>query len=177
MTVTAALPQQTSIITWHFEFSSSLGADTVISVYQFDRLVGTTTRGEWDITVTDSRQPTMQFIDSEDTLLYAPTGTALLSWNAGDPTVAYYTVEQFIDAAWVERQRVQGVLGQSYFEWESPLLDDVTEHSFRVTPVGINGATGDSQEYRLKMVRLPDIPRATFVYDSGTGKVTIDEAA
>jgi hypothetical protein len=109
----------------------------------------------------------------EDYAIVGPT-VATLAWYSVTGT-AYYTVEEYVDAAWTEKRRIQD-RGEGYFRWDSRVLEDVTTHQFRVTAVGTNGNASAVAARTILIVRSPDRPDVTYAYSNATEKVTISAA-
>lgn len=63
--------------------------------------------------------------------------------------------------------------GAGWYAFETGLLADVTEHRYRVVPVGVNGVDGVAKEMRGFLVRRPALEALAYSYDDGTQTVTI----
>lgn len=96
----------------------------------------------------------------------------VLSWYAVDDAVRYRLDEwDFDEEEWVERTTVLAG-DKDYFEWWSPILDDLTTYRWRVVPITEGGIEGDAREFEGEMVRIPAVPSVSYGYDAGTGDVT-----
>jgi len=158
------------------EWTSSLGADALCYVYLDDLLQGTTLRREWVFTWTgDTDTHLVRILDE-------PAGgenpgypvRAFLLWWPVDGASAYVVEEDV--GGWVERAKLVDK-GQGVFSWESRVLEDDATHDFRVRPIGTDANEGSNTELSLHMVRHPNGPVVEYAYSSGTGKVTISDAA
>lgn len=101
-------------------------------------------------------------------------GRATLNWRA-QTDATEYRVEEYVSAAWTERQVIPAN-GSGSYVWQSRWLEDETTHQFRVVPVNSAGNDGTPLAFSMLLVRIPDVPRVTYTYNATTDKVTIAAA-
>ncbi len=177
MTVTIDSLVQESVFTYRVKWTSDLGADTEVDIYQNGELIATTTSDEWLFTVPPLETLYFEIIDTDDEREEGISSRRVgLGWyNSEDENpdeVDYYRIDEFEDAAWSEVNRVPNN-GITFFFWESPFLPNLTEKKYRVVAVGINGNDGAAREFATTPVGFDDVPQAAYSHSSGTGKVTV----
>ena len=178
MTVTIDPPTDLGDGVFRVTWSTDQGDGTVFYVYLGGLFAFETQLTEWTFQTPAGGETAalhIEILDEEPG--YDPEvlpGRALLCWYGVDD-VDYYTVEEYVDSSWTERQRIID-RGEGYFRWRSRILEDVTTHQFRVTATGDNGNDSTALSLTIFMVRVPDKPRVTYAYDDGTRKVTISAA-
>ena len=128
------------------------------------------------IPVPAGTSPTIEVQDTAFTSTPYP-GTATIQGFVDEDADDYDHVrfEEYVDAAWTERER-QDCDGRGWYLFTSRWLEDVTAHQFRVVPYSTAGNAGTVTNRTIFMVRVPDAPDLSVTYDSDTGLVTIDEA-
>lgn len=173
MAVSISEPVQTGARTFRVEYSTDLGAGTLFYIYQEGQLIATTYLTAWDFTVQPGDSINIQILDSAtDVIEPVYPGRVTLGWEAGE-AVDYYLIEEYVDAAWVTRARVDES-GHGYYTWLSRYLEDCTTYEFRVTAYGTNGVAGTPRTtFTGLMVRQPDMPTNAITYDAGTGRITV----
>lgn len=125
-------------------------------------------------TVSPFEQPQLDiFDDAGDTPNFYPDSMTA-QWNARTNATGY-RVYEYISTAWLLRQDIIA-LGQPVFRWQSRRLEDGQTHLFKVVPYDANGNDGDAWQISFPMIRPPDHDVLALAYDSGTTKVTIDDA-
>lgn len=179
MTVTFTENKRIDYEAWRFVWESTLGAGTIYYQYVDGVLdvVGPATERTFYLASGESIQ--FEVLDSAlDSPQPGYPGRVQLGWVPGEEldVASYYLVEEWVVDEWLEHARVPGGEGLGSFVWESDSLDDVTTHLFRVTGVSDAGLSGAVDSYSVLMVRRPDSPDVDYVYDEGTGKITVDEA-
>lgn len=168
---------QESVFTWRVVWSSTLGADTEVTISQNGAVIATTTGTEWTFTVPIGEQLIVEILDSEDEALEGVSSRRIgLGWHESEDEnpeeVDYYRIDEFEDAAWSEVNRVPND-GSAFYFWESPYLANLAAKVYRVIAVGLNGNEGSAREFTTTVVGFDDVPLATYSYSSGTGKVTV----
>lgn len=158
---------------------ASTESDPVYSLYRNGVLIATTESDYFDVVVAPGDSPTFVVIDQTES---APTGEAdypprlTIRWSGVDGAYLY-RIEELIDAAWVTRAQIldEG-LGQNFRgDWETRVLEDGEEHSFRVLAVTSANLESTALQRTALMVRHPDAPNPTYTYASGTGLVTVSD--
>lgn len=82
-----------------------------------------------------------------------------------DQTATSYLIEKETEPdVWTEQISLPNNIAY-YVAWDTGILEDDTEHVYRVTPIAANAGT--AQEFRALMVRRPDAPVATIAYADG----------
>ncbi len=118
---------------------------------------------------------------------YDPLSDPPLGWPARrslwwvrstDSSVSYYRVDQKLGAGdWETLRIVPQVADQWAYSLLSDRLDDLSTYTWRVIPVDAAGNDGSAVTIGAELiVRTPDGPDFTATFDSGTTKVTFDEA-
>ena len=176
MAVTIQPPEQIGSWSWLISFSSSL-EDPTFYVYVNGKLYATTDQENIIITISPGETSENVYVEIFDSAGETPAevfpGRLTLHWKASSNT-DYYRIDECVDASWVERARVYDS-GEEYFSWKTRFLEDVTEHTFRLVPLGTNGNEGGELILVCLMVRYPDQPELELTYSDATHKVTIDE--
>lgn len=117
-----------------------------------------------------------------DPLAAAPVGypaRRTLWWIRSTATdVDVYVVDQQKDGGnWTELGRLRISDAWSY-SFLTPPLDDLSEYTWRITPVDTAGNEGSALTIGPEdVVRTPDAPNFTVTFDEGTTRVTIAEAS
>lgn len=86
-----------------------------------------------------------------------------------------YVVQQQVTEGGVSTWKTLRVLferGHGYYALATPVLDDVTTHTFRVVAVDAQG-NQNPINFSLFMTRNPDPPAVAMSYDAGTGLLTV----
>ena len=147
-----------------------------VRIYRDGRLVDTTRANTRLFQIPAGEYATIELLDADDTAsAVGASRRIIMQWDR-EEGADHYRVEQYVDAAWVLRRTFQQT-DQAQYTWRSHVLEDSTEHTFRVVPIGENQNEGDVALAVVTMVREPDSPNIAHGYDSGTGVVTITEAA
>jgi hypothetical protein len=159
--------------TWFFWWSSTLTAP-VYRVYVDGVLVSTQEAAE--ITLPLRGGETVEILDDP---LAVPAdafpAVAVLGWPA-DPDAVRYLVEEYVDAAWVERDMLYAQTDEPWIAWTSRVLEDVTTHQFRVTAYDAAGNASTALALSVFMVRAPEPPAVTYVYNPDDGTLTVAAA-
>lgn len=156
-------------------WSSDLTAPVTYRVYVNGVDQGLTQATAWIV------QPGDQFQVTDDLTAVAVTTLprfATLQWfktTTGTPD--HYRVDEYIDSTWVERIRIKHVDDLPYYQFKTRDLEDDTVHTFRVTPVTVDGLDGTSRTFTFLMVRRPDVPDLIYSYSNDTGNLTIAAAS
>lgn len=175
MAVTMADPVWLDARTVRLAWSSD-EEDPTYYVWRDGALVATTEASSMDFTLSAGEVLTVDvFDDSADVQSNAWPGRLTLNWfDAGDD-VDYFRCEEYSGGEWVERAQLSED-GRGYYQWTTRFLEDVTEHQFRIVPVGTNGNDGTPQSFTCLMVRQPDTPDVDYSYSDATDKVTVSAA-
>jgi len=170
MSVTYTAIRQLAPTVIEVAWSSDL-EDPTFYVYRDGTLIATTKQTRMRFTVAPGEQLMLEVLDTtaEPTEAFPPHLD--LHWRAAADT-DHYRIDEYVAAVWTERGRVRDT-GRPYYTWRTRALEDVTTHTFRIMPVGTNGNDGSAVTIACMMVRHPDEPTATWLYNSGTRKVTI----
>lgn len=107
-----------------------------------------------------------------------PARRSLWWVRSTDSTVSYYRVEEKLGAGdWETLRIVPQVADQWAYSLLTDRLDDLSSYTWRVIPVDAAGNDGTPITIGAELiVRTPDAPDFTATFDSGTTKVTFDEA-
>lgn len=174
MAITTFTHQQIGPNLWRFDWLSDEETPTYY-VYIDGRLAQTTTKTWMQITIDAGEYVQVDVFDDADTVPDpAYPARAYVTWD-GDSNAAYYRIDQYVDSAWTQVGKVRES-GQSNYRWLTAALDDDTEHTFRVVPLGANDLEGLPREITIFMIRRPDAPSVAYTYSAVTGKITIAEA-
>lgn len=174
MTVSINQPSNPSRGIYDLSWSTSLGGTPDFFIYRDADLIKTTTLTSYRVTVADGEAPVFSIFDVATDRPAGNSARAYLQWlypQAGD--VDYWKVEEWVDAAWVERKRITAKTSKLIYEFWSRTLEDSTSHQFRITPVGINKNPGDATSFTLFMIRTPDPPDVAYSYNGGTKLITV----
>ena len=118
--------------------------------------------------------PAIEVLDSTDTVdaqqIQHPPFRKL-QWR-GILAAALYKVEQFVDAAWVERS-VLFDGGAGYYQFQTAELTDESAEQWRITVIDARDHGSDTYEINFTMARNPAPPVIAGTYASGTGLLTI----
>ncbi len=172
MSVTISNVQQVGRYTWRVTWSSQ--DSPTYYVYRDGRLVATTPQTTMSFVLQPGDRLSLEVFDvSSDRPAGAFPDRLTLGWYQVTGA-AYYRIDEYYGAEWVERVRVTA--DQWYHTWTSRVLEDLTTHQFRIVPVDAAGNEGSATTRSALMVRHPDPPTASYAYDNGTGKVTVTVA-
>jgi hypothetical protein len=167
VTVTAQrMSRNTYLVTW----VSTLATPTYY-IWQDGRLIETTTRQFRQFTVADNQSIDVNVYDDATTPGVGYPSTFRLEWDAISGS-ALYQIWQYIDSVWTQIGTILDG-GASHYWWESGVLDDCTDHQFRVYAISTNNIPSLARDFTARMVRRPDNPTAAYSYDPDTGYVTI----
>lgn len=118
-----------------------------------------------------------------DSVANAPAGwpgTRTIFWyRSTSSDTSHYIVEQNKAAAgWEEIGRVDDDGNTWLYQFKTGMLDDQTNYQWRVAPYDLAGNAGSPLTLETEyIVRKPDAPKVTASFDSGTAKITIEEAS
>jgi hypothetical protein len=156
-----------------FQWSSTLSEPTYY-VYLDGNLIDVTTRTYRVIDLAPYESVQIEVTDDpEETPADAWPGRLILSWYPVTNALKYQ-IREYSDGEWTDRATVIA-RGEAIFRWTTPPLADVTQHQWRVVPVGDNNLEGNPLEYDVYMVRRPTPPDLALTYDDQTGVVTVSE--
>lgn len=157
------------------KFSSDLGGTPIFYIYIDGTLVAETTHTEYEVSVNVDESYVVEILDVAGQIpMQVFPGKQRLNWFGFTEDVEYYRIDEYVDAAWVERKRKKENGG--YISFTSRFLEDGATHTFRVVPVGTDGNEGTAKQFAVLMVRHPDVPDVGYTYDGGTNKITISES-
>ncbi len=155
------------------EYESTESSPTYY-IYLDGNLIDITESAEYELGVNINENYILEILDSADeSPMQVFPGKIRLNWFASDD-VKYYFVDEYINESWKTRKRLNDNGG--YMEFESRFLEDSQNHTFRITPVGINGNEGQAKQFTTLCVRHPDVPDVSYSYDDETAKITISES-
>ena len=92
---------------------------------------------------------------------------AVLQWRAATGT-AYYKIQKSVSGVWTDVRIIHHRPNSIYFKWQSPQLDDVTTHQYRVMAYTASGDEGVPIPMDVSIVRNPDPPEVTISLAGGT---------
>ena len=163
---------------WRYEWSGT----APFGVYAMGRtlLSGSTDTSivvQWDDGETHTEPPAIELQDADG---YTPDAGGIISQIVyapgvslqfrGRTTNSYYTVEQYIGAAWEVVAVIQETAA-GYYSYTAPYLIAGT-YQFRVTPYDITATAGTPLAFTLIHHTAP-APELTYSYNAGTGIVTV----
>lgn len=175
MTVTMHTPTRVGPNAWRLRWESDVGGTPIYRVYRNGRCIQTGPRNCCTVSMQADESGTIEVLDDADAVPAAiPRVRMRLLWDAVTGT-ARYRVQRYVGAAWVTEVEIRAG-DRTNYEYLTPPLEDVTDHQYRVVPIGENGNEGTPATVTVTMVRNPDPPVVTMEYASGTGLVTIAAA-
>lgn len=154
---------------WQLGWTVGNGGPYHVNVGGVEKIL--TSELEAIVNINRNEFPIIEILDGSEIGTTAYPGKFTLGWESVENT-RHYLVQEFVDAAFVTRQRIRET-GLGYYSWESGFLKDDAEHIFRVVPVGLNGVTGTELEFTRFMRRHPNPPDTTIVYSDITGRITV----
>lgn len=176
MTITAQTVQQLDETAFLVRFTSNAPLPVPIRIYVDGALASSwdspTPSGQWLAYVEPGSDPLIEILDRP---LQRPKvafpGNVVLAWDAS-PGAASYRVEEQVDAVWVLRATIAET-GFATYLYRTRWLADGLPYPFRV--VATDGAGNDSavSTRTVNQVRQPPVPRVTYTYSAGTGKITV----
>jgi hypothetical protein len=171
MAVTIDSETQVATNAWEYVYSSDLGGTPTFYIYLNGSLIEVTTRTTKRIQIEADREFQLEILDNANTAPQtAYPDYAIITWEPVDNAIKY-RIDQWVASAWVELATVAD-MGQNTFEYTTQKLADVTTHLFQITPIDSGGIEGAVRPFSVLMVRRPDRPVVTYVYDNGTNKIT-----
>lgn len=178
MAVTYSKPERVDLLTVRCRFQSDRTPPVTLRVGLNGLLARTIESadgsGSIDIACGPEDGPALEVLDhAAQRFAAAFDGRATLAWDRVDDA-AYYRIDEN-SGGWTERTRVMQT-GDGAYAWKTRRLDDGATGNFRVVPVGRHGQEWPEIEFSFLVVRVPDVPKVTYAYDSGSGNVTIAAA-
>jgi hypothetical protein len=159
---------------WYLRWSSSLPSP-VYRVLLDGQLYAETSQESMVVGVTPGEQVMFEVLDDPGAVpAVAYPGKALLQWERVEGAEKY-RVEQWVGSAWVALRTVLDT-GEAVLTHQTGWLADLTEHRFRVAPVGENAVDGTAREFAIAMVRKPDAPETATAYSAVTRRLTVSAA-
>ena len=153
--------------------------------YVDGRHVGVTGSSQRVFALEAGEQFQVDVIDTTDADYDGP-GNAPTAWPARkrlwwirsmSDDVDYYLVQQKTDGDWYTIAKVQHDPRKWDYEILTPRLEDLAEHTWRITPYDRGGNAGTAKTIGPeKVVRTPDAPDYTISFDDGTTRVTFAAA-
>jgi len=113
---------------------------------------------------------TVEVVESTETASGTWPARLTLSWHRV-ADAEYYRIDEYVDAAWTERARRTDTDATDY-TWTTRVLEDETDHNFRIVPVDAAGNDGTAEELTAYMVRVPDVPSVSGLFSAGTLTIT-----
>ena len=113
-----------------------------------------------------------------DPIANAPVGyparKSVYWYRSFETDIDFYRVDQNkASAGWTEVGRVPHSDSLWAYSLFTPRLTDLTSYEWRVMPVDLAGNDGTATTFAAEtIVRTPDAPEFTMVYDEGTDKIT-----
>lgn len=131
----------------------------------------TTTRTFYDIPVEKGARLTVQVFDSiSDTPDRCYPSQFVYFWERS-PDASSYRIDEYVDAAWAIRHRIRDT-GQWMYNYRTRALEDEQSHRYRIVAIGPDGVVGAPKDFTIPIVRRPDRPEQTAVYDPETGTLS-----
>lgn len=181
--VTFSEPVQTGLYTWDITWTSdqTISSSNPYRVYIDGVKVSVQTANTFSLVVQPGvPAPILEVLDRVEAVPQpAFPGYLVLGWNTDPDAVAYKVAYLSAFSGWLEYATIEVDLNKDFQSYSTPLLDDETDASWRITPIDAAGNEGASAAvFSALIVRHPDVPNVSFTYDgSGPKTVTIDEAA
>lgn len=179
MAITENPPERIDLTTFRLSWSSDRTPPVTCRVYREGALVSTQTSSTGDfeliVGIPSGDHPYFEILDKDCQVSgIAFPGRMTMQWTrvSGAET---YRVDEYVSGDWTERKTYLDD-GSGAYTYLSRWLEDVTQHQFRVVPIGSDGNDGTEKDFTFIMVRHPDEPAVEYAYDSGTAKVTITAA-
>lgn len=174
MSVTIESFQQIDLRTWRLRVTSDLPGGATFRFYRDMQLVSAQPVGSIDLDIAPGSAPVIEVRDDADgTSEVFPEFTTLIwyapaSADSATLGVDYYLVERDEAGGGYETvHREQHVNGTRKYRHRPARLTDVTEYSFRITPVGRNGNNGTARVLGpFLCVRHPDPPNLNVTINS-----------
>jgi hypothetical protein len=121
--------------------------------------------------------PVLEILDADDIAIGRTSSgqklppTVAMQWERVDEA-SQYKVEQYTSGSWSTiATMISG--DSSYFSVNSPVLEDVTTHQFRITALDAGGNSSIVRLANVFMVRYPATPVVTGTYSAVSGDLTI----
>lgn len=108
---------------------------------------------------------TVDVVENGDTPAEAYPRRITLAWWTVTDAVSY-RIEEYVGTTWTWRQTITDD-GRGAFAWSSRVLEDETDHQFRITATDAAGNAGTAETLAFRMVRIPDVPAVSIVIDGG----------
>jgi hypothetical protein len=155
---------------WRLWFAA-IGAGKSYYVWRDRTLISKSIRNWIDIDVGGEGEVTVEVFDAA-TDLPGPCypGRVFLQWEQV-AEAGSYRIYELVDEAWVLRGAV-AEYGKWIYTWESGVLEDVTEHRFKISAV-VDERETDVKEFGFFVVRVPDWPKVTYSVDPETLELTV----
>lgn len=155
------------------EFSSDLESP-VFYIYIDGKLASVTEDTRYIAAVTGS-DVVIEILDDADKVpMQIFPGRLRIGWFWVDGA-SKYLVEELVSESWIERSDVANNNG--YMFYESRLLEDGSDHQFRITAFADDGSESEVANMTVFCVRLPDVPDIKYTYDESTATLTVSEAS
>ena len=159
--------------TWKFAWTATTAP---YRVYYKGVLIDTITTNEHTLEISGAttEPPMIEILDATETddpltVQYFPRMT--LQWH-GSSDASHYRVQEYSEAAWVTRTRIQES-GQGYYQYRTGQAADMTTHTWRVIAVDQFSNDSSALSLSMRMVRNPSPPAITMAYDDVDGEVDI----
>ena len=174
MSVTITDARRISKHAWILEYTSTLTSPT-FHIYVDGFLQGKTQDTRYLLQLEDGGHAIVDILDdANESPPRRYPARWLINWQGTDDTTDHYRIEEELPGPmWTLRRKVHHVQGRTSYQFLTRFLEDVTTHSFRIIPVGINGNQGTALTLSHFMVREPDIPQVSTAYTPGTRTLTI----
>lgn len=176
MTVTFTKAQKVDALVWEWEWTSNLTNPTYY-LYGNGVLIGETTHPQAMLTLSPNESFQFEVLDDPDAVpAFAYPSRAFLQWYLDeDDPAERYDIDEYVGGQWVSSTppSIKPGFGQTYFQYQTRVLEDQTTHIFRVTPVAADERAGVPVIYTFFIVRLPDPPTVSYSYSASSGDVTM----
>lgn len=170
---------------WNITFTSTAGAPITVWVDGDlrDTISQTSATGIYTTTIYADADAIIDIIEGTDLDADTYPRTATLGWYHAEEAERYRVEKYDTDQSeWVRQATIPDTFNSYgyytwYYKWESDVLEDETDHQYRVISEGPHGTEGSPTTLDVLMVRHPDPPNAEYDYDEATRTLTITEAA
>ena len=157
---------------WLLRYSSDL-PDPIFRIYRNGKKIATTIHGQHHVVVDSFDRADFEILDTDEAAAYNVPYRGTIWWY-GNPVVAYYLIEQWIDPDWVQQAEVFET-GEPIYRWQTGVLPNNEESQFRIRAFDHAGNESAALYLSKFVVRRPETTKWSWSYDSGTGQVTVDE--
>ena len=168
MAVTETEPTSLGGNTYLLNYTSDLGGTPTFRIWMDGIKIAETTETSFQVYVEGDSPYFEVRDDANNPSLFSVSSVGNLWWLSVSGT-EFYAVEEYVASVWTEKARVYHGTASAY-AWNTRPLEDETTHQFRIIATGSDGNTTTAASWSGLMVRRPDVPTLTWVYNGSTPK-------